>query len=94
MANVTVYEFSGAPNAIGDVTWPADVVTTTATASTVNLGATTRVFVVCADADCHAAINGSTQSANAASAYTVPILSAVPNQFVIAPAASQTVKFA
>lgn len=93
MANITVYEFSAAPNATGDVTWPADVVTTTATGSTVSLGSTTRAFVICADADCHVSINGSGQSA-AGSAYTLPILSAVPNQFLIAPAASQTVKFA
>lgn len=94
MANITLYEFSSLPNAANDCIWPADTVTTTTTGSTVTLGSTTRAFIVCSDADCHAAVNGPTQTANAASGYTLPILSAVPNQFTISNAAGQTVKFA
>lgn len=93
MANLTIYEFYTSPNAIGEVTWPADVTTTGTTSTTVSLSASTRAFIVCADADCHIQINGSGSSA-AASAYTQPILSAVANQFRIGPASGQTLKFA
>lgn len=93
MANITVFEFSLAPNAVGEVTWPADVTTTTTTASTVSLASGTRAFIITADVDCRAIINGAGVS-TAASASTLPVLSAVPNQYVISPAAGQTVKFA
>lgn len=93
MSNITVFEFSLTPSSTGEVTWPADVVTTTTTAATVTLGSTTRVILICADADCRAMINGSGVS-TAAGVSTLPILSAVPNQYVISPAAGQTVKFA
>lgn len=93
MSNITVFEFSLAPNAVGEVTWPADVTTTTTTASTVSLASGTRAFIITADADCRAIINASGVS-TAAGVSTLPVLSAVPNQYVIAPAAGQTVKFA
>lgn len=93
MANITVFEFTGSPNALGELTWPADVTTTTTTASIVSLGASTRAFIVCADADCHMIINGSGVS-TAADAYKLPVLSAIPNQFLISPTSGQTLKFA
>lgn len=91
-ANVTVFEFSLAPNAAGEVTWPADVTTTTTTASTVSLATSTRAFIITADVDCRGIINASGVS-TAAGVSTLPILSAVPNQYVIAPASGQTLKF-
>jgi hypothetical protein len=93
VANITVFEFFAAPNAIGDVIWPADVVTTTTTASTINLSANTRAFIVTADADCRAIVNASGVS-TAAGVSTLPVLSAAPNQFTIAPASGQSLKFA
>lgn len=92
MANITVFEFSLTPNTAGEVTWPADVTTTTTTASTVSLAATTRAFIVCSDADARMIIDASGVS-TAASASTLPILSAIQNQFVLAPGAGQTLKF-
>ncbi|WP_133255483.1 hypothetical protein [Phenylobacterium soli] len=93
MANITVFEFSLSPNAAGEVTWPADVTTTTTTASTVSLAATTRAFIVTADQDCRAIINASGVS-TAAGVSTLPILGSAPNQFLIAAGSGQTVKFA
>lgn len=93
MANVTVYEFFGAPNVANECVWPADLTTATTTASTVSLNQNTRAFMVCADADCHMQINPN-GSSTAATAYSLPVLSAVSNQFVIAPASGQTLKFA
>jgi hypothetical protein len=93
MANITVFEFFGSPNASNEVFWPADVITTTTSASTVTLNASTRAFIICADADCRAMINANGVS-TVAGVSTMPILSAVPNQFIIAPASGQTLKFA
>lgn len=93
MANLTIYEFSSAPNAANECIWPADMTTARTTSDTHTLGASTRAFMVCADADCHMQINPSGVS-TAATAYAIPILSAVYNQFTVAPSAGQTLKFA
>lgn len=93
MANITVYQFYQTPNAQGDVTWPADKTTTGTTGDSVTLDSTTRAFIVCADGDCHIQINASGVS-TAASAYSVPILSSVPNAFIVAAGSGQNLKFA
>lgn len=93
MAAITVFEFIAAPNAIGETIWPADVVTTTTTASTVNLGSTTRAFIVTADADCRMIVNASGVT-TAAGVSSLPIISAAPNQFTTDPGAGKSLKFA
>lgn len=93
MANLTIYEFYSSPNAAGECIHPADVVTTRASTETHTLAQTTRAIQICADADCRMQINPNGVS-TAASVSAVPILSAVFNQFTIAPAAGQTLKFA
>lgn len=93
MANITVFEFSTAPNSAGEVTWPADTATTGTTATVFTLGQFTRAVIVCADTDARMFIDGPTGS-TVASASTIPVLSAVQNQFVVSANASQTLRFA
>lgn len=93
MANLTIYEFFGAPNAANECIWPADLTTAVATAATHALNQNTRALIVCADADSHIQINANGVS-TAATTAGLPILSAVSNQFTIAPASGQTLKFA
>lgn len=95
MASITIFEFIASPNAIGEVTWPADVLTTidTASVTSVSLAATTRAVVITADADVRMRVNASGVT-TAASASMIPILSVAPNQITVAPGAGQTLKFA
>lgn len=96
MANVTIFEFAVSPNAAGDVSWPCETVTTIDTASVTShsLDASTRCVIVAADADgVRMRINPNGVS-TAAVGSCVPILSTIPNQFLIANASGQTLKFA
>jgi hypothetical protein len=88
-AIITVFEFSGAPNASNEALWPADVTTRTTAASTVNLANTTRAVIVTCDTDCRLVIN----NAGAAAVSDIPVMSAVQNLFWIGPQAGNTLKF-
>lgn len=87
MANVTIYEHFEIPDADLGAKYPADVKTTIASTSSLPLRADTKYVVICSDADCRISFDGNTPAAS-----EMPILSAVPNPFLLS-AAGQTVKF-
>lgn len=87
MANVTVFEHYEQPDEHGDVLWPADVVTTVGTGSTVTLRDQTLYIVICADADCRVGFNTS------AVASGMNILSAIPNPFKVLKGSGRTLQF-
>lgn len=77
MANLTINEFSDAPEGDQGVTWPADNATRVTSTAGIRLRPETQYVIITADADCRVAFG----NPDAATASDTPILSAVSNPF-------------
>lgn len=93
MANITIQEFQGTPNAQGEPIYGsagADVVTTISSPATHTIAATTRYAMVTSDEAVRAIVG----SANTAGVSTVPILAEVTNDFYFEVGSAKAMKFA
>lgn len=88
MANLIVYEFGSGPDAGGNLPFPADKVTTTTTGSTITLDDKSKYVMITADSDCRVGFNAAAQT------YSMPILSAVANLFLLKGGTGRTLSFA